>query len=176
MVVLLQYDASERSESEANLKMKPAIFVSAAVLAGALALPAQADTRVFLGFQPFYPGYGSYYPGPRYIPPPRYSYYYEPAPPGFEPGYYEPEYDAPRIYRPPVRQKKQAKPATTKKAQPTVISCAKATKIVSGYGFSGVKSVNCKGQVYSFKATRDGSNFTVKLSSKNGELTEVKKL
>jgi hypothetical protein len=58
----------------------------------------------------------------------------------------------------------------------TGMSCDKAEKIVSGYGFSSVKSTTCTGPVFSFNATRSGKSYVIKLSSASGELTEVKKV
>ena len=58
----------------------------------------------------------------------------------------------------------------------TGMSCDKAEKIVSGYGFTSVKPTTCTGQVFSFNATRSGKAYVIKLSSASGELTEVKKV
>ena len=156
-----------------------AILAFAAALTGLAAVPADAETRLRLNFRPVYPGYGYYYRGPTYYPPRRYRYYYDD-----DPRYYD-EFDEP-LFEPQVRRLKPRKQTDIKPALPkakpkaeakaAAISCAKASKIVTEYGFSSVKSTNCKGQVYSFKAVRDGNNFTIKLRAKNGELTEVKKL
>ncbi|HUQ36309.1 MAG TPA: hypothetical protein VM144_08030 [Aestuariivirga sp.] len=56
------------------------------------------------------------------------------------------------------------------------MSCDKAGKIVSGYGFASVKPTTCTGQVFAFNATRSGKAYVIKLSSASGELTEVKKV
>ncbi len=56
------------------------------------------------------------------------------------------------------------------------MSCDKAEKIVSGYGFTSVKPTTCTGQVFAFNATRSGKAYVIKLSSASGELTEVKKV
>ncbi len=56
------------------------------------------------------------------------------------------------------------------------MSCDKAGKIVSGYGFTSVKPTTCTGQVFAFNATRSGKAYVIKLSSASGELTEVKKV
>ena len=61
-----------------------------AVVLGVLALPNQAQARVFIGFGfPFYVGPPAYYPPPVYYPPPP-AYY--PPPPGYypPPAYYPP--------------------------------------------------------------------------------------
>ena len=65
---------------------------------------------------------------------------------------------------------KESVPATTG------MSCDKAEKIVSGYGFTSVKPTTCTGQVFAFNATRSGKAYVIKLSSASGELTEVKKV
>ena len=56
------------------------------------------------------------------------------------------------------------------------MTCDKAGKIISGYGFTGVKPTSCTGQVFAFNATRSGKAYVIKLSSASGELTEVKKV
>jgi hypothetical protein len=58
----------------------------------------------------------------------------------------------------------------------TGMSCDKAEKIISGYGFTSVKPTTCSGQVFAFNATRSGKAYVIKLSSASGELTEVKKV
>jgi hypothetical protein len=161
-----------------------------AALSGLAAMPAEAGTRIFFGYRPFYPAYGAYYVGPRYYAAPRYYYSPRYAYDYDDSDYYDdPDSDAPRVYRPQRQQPQQKKtrqksfesdqalaPKATDLPASTAITCARATKIVSEYGFSAVQSTNCKGQIYSFKAVRDGKNFSIKLSAKNGELTEVKKL
>jgi hypothetical protein len=73
---------------------------------------------------------------------------------------------------------KKAVTSTEKKTATAVtgMSCDKAEKIVSGYGFTSVKPTTCTGQVFSFNATRSGKAYVIKLSSASGELTEVKKV
>ncbi len=68
--------------------------------------------------------------------------------------------------------------AANKKAGPAAagMSCDKAEKIVSGYGFTSVKPATCTGQVFAFNATRSGKAYVIKLSAASGELTEVKKV
>ena len=70
---------------------------------------------------------------------------------------------------------KKAVSSTGKKtaSAATAISCDKAEKIVSGYGFASVKPTTCTGQVFAFNATRSGKTYVIKLSSASGELTEV---
>jgi hypothetical protein len=70
-----------------------------------------------------------------------------------------------------IAVEKKTVPATT-----TGMSCDKAEKIVSGYGFTSVKPTTCTGQVFAFNATRSGKAYVIKLSSASGELTEVKKV
>jgi hypothetical protein len=120
----------------------------------------------------------------------------------FDESYYDPQVDQP-VRQPKPRKKTRAaaakpavspakkeistasisKPAETvsKDVAPVTsssaaLSCGKAGEIVSGYGFTGVKSADCQGQVYAFNATRDGKSFAIKLNATSGELTEVKKL
>ena len=165
---------------------------SLAVLAASFAIlapsGAEAKTRIFLDF--FVPQYYSpapvyYYPGPDYddydddVEEPQAAY-------GYEPDYYEPEYAPPRkvIKRKPKAQlaSREAEPAPRPIKRKIVaapsaklMSCSKASGIVSGYGFSDVKSTDCQGQSYAFKAMRDGKPYVIKLSAKSGELTDVAK-
>ena len=149
---------------------------------------AQADTRLHLNFLPFGSAYGDYYGDPMFVPAPRYYYYYEPRP-RFRPRYYtyqyEPDYYEPETnpeYLPPPRKKKRTttlpdtNPATKQQQQKSgSISCAKATQIVTDYGFTQVQATSCKGKVYAFNARRDGKPYSIKVSPASGELTEVKK-
>ena len=74
-------------------------------------------------------------------------------------------------------EKKAVAPTEKKTASAASgMSCDKAGKIVSGYGFTSVKPTTCTGQVFAFNATRGGKAYVIKLSSASGELTEVKKV
>jgi hypothetical protein len=179
------------------LKRAGLAAIATAAVTIATAGVADAGTRLRLDF--FSPTYGDYYGEPYFVPAPRY-YYYQPRPRlrpryyAYQPDYqygpdyqYEPDYYEPEVnpkYAPQQRKKKTtnlppAKPATkqTKPADKKAagMSCDKATKIVSDYGFTQVKPTSCTGKVYAFNAQRDGKPFVVKLSSASGELTEVKK-
>jgi hypothetical protein len=78
--------------------------------------------------------------------------------------------------KPVTKPKSAKKPTTQPQAKKTgAITCDKASKIVSGYGFSAVKPSTCEGKEYAFAATRDGKNYVIKMSSANGELTQVQK-
>ncbi len=150
------------------------------------------------------PNYYTYYPGDLDYYDPDYededAYYYVRKPRRFvqpRDSYYEPDYIGPDdepVYTPPKKKKKTVKAApvtkpitkkstvTAKKSttQPTAksasMSCDKAEKIVSGYGFSSIKPTTCQGQIYAFNATRGGKSYLIKLSAASGELTEVKKV
>jgi len=78
----------------------------------------------------------------------------------------------------PITTEKKALASVETKAAPstTGMSCDKAEKIVSGYGFTSVKPTTCTGEVFAFNATRSGKAYVIKLSSASGELTEVKKV
>ncbi len=71
-------------------------------------------------------------------------------------------------------------PATTKVAAKVeeIAShpkCEKAKKTIGTYAFTNIEAKSCEGKVYLFSASRDGSQFSVKVSA-NGELLEVEKL
>jgi hypothetical protein len=195
--------------SKSSIVMTALLAVAAGTL---MPLSAQAGGRVHFNYFTYEPGYQTYYPGPLYVPRPRYYYYYDynDEPPyayDYEPDYYEPQYEPqykPRRYKRPSRPYVSPKPqhktvtydkptetngkptATDVQPEPTQpapikkkaagISCDKAAKIVTDYGFASVKAADCTGLVYSFKGNRDGKSYSIKLSSKSGELTEVKKL
>ena len=71
-----------------------------------------------------------------------------------------------------------AKPPRSKKPRLAAnqLSCNKAKSIVSGFGFSDVTPRTCTGNVYDFKAKRDGKPYSIKVSSLSGELKAVKKI
>jgi hypothetical protein len=176
--------------SEAGARVN--FYVGAPVVVPGYYEPYPFDEPVFVQRRPRY-----YY----YEPDPReYSAYDE----FDEEPYYEPEYDpryprradrfeqydydrqflAPELQRAPVEErvvprkpvKKAEQKKPEKKKKVSTLSCSRATKVVSEYGFSDITSVDCKGQVYAFNGVRDGKKFSIKLNSVNGELTEVKKL
>lgn len=92
----------------------------------------------------------------------------------------------PIIKKPVVAAEKKAVETVEKKTVASVekktvpatagMSCDKAEKIISGYGFTSVKPTACTGQIFAFNATRSGKAYVIKLSSASGELTEVKKV
>ena len=166
-------------------------MLATAVVGLLAASEANAGSRGHLNLFPFGSAYDDYYGGPIFVPAPRY-YYYEPRRRHlrpryyayqYEPDYYEPDYYEPEVnpeYVPPPRVKKAKLPASktvTKTVQKTTgtLSCGKASKIVSDYGFNDVTPTSCGGKVYAFQAKRDGKPFSIKVSSASGELTEVKK-
>ncbi len=113
--------------------------------------------------------------------------YYEPRFRGDEPAYAAPKkkktVKAVPVPKPVTRKslastENKAAATTEKKAAPAAagMSCDKAGKIVSGYGFTSVKPTACTGQVFAFNATRSGKAYVIKLSAASGELTEVKKV
>lgn len=158
---------------------------------------AEAGSRWKFRYYDYYPEYESFYPGPIFIPPPRYykynrySAYEEDYDDDYDPEYYEPQYAPPGAPKKKLKrtQPQTSKPSTTTKKKVTTkqpqtqqsqkksasITCDKASKIVAGYGFSAVKPSTCQGKEYAFAATRDGANYIIKMSSANGELTQVKK-
>ena len=107
---------------------------------------------------------------------------YEPGYEGEEPVYIAPKKKAAKAAPAPKPSEavveKKAVSSTGKKtaSAATAISCDKAEKIVSGYGFANVTPATCTGQVFSFNATRSGIAYVIKLSSASGELTEVSKV
>ena len=113
----------------------------------------------------------------------------------FDESYYDPRFDEPVVKPKPRKVTKAKAPVTTPAKKPLTtasiskpaatettaaaggpMTCGKASGIISGYGFSSVKSSDCTGEVFAFNATRDGKSFSIKLNAASGELTEVKKL
>jgi hypothetical protein len=82
---------------------------------------------------------------------------------------------APKVAAAPNLSPKSQRLTPISPAQ-SAISCDKAAGIVTGFGFTGVSPQFCVGKTYTFKAMRDGKQFEVRISSANGELTEVRKL
>jgi hypothetical protein len=97
----------------------------------AVATPANADVRVYLGV-PYYdarPGDGyRFYPG---------RGWYRPVLPG------------------------------------RYISCNRGIRIVRGAGYRNVRVVECRGPRYTYRATRNGRNFTLSLNARNGRLMRL---
>ncbi len=173
-----------------SIRLKALLAFSMAVGAFAVSTAAEAGDRRFR-FRFFEPHTYTYYPGLDDIYDPGYgdTYYLPPQ----QDDYYDPQYDEPVYVRPHKKKTAKIAPktyATPKKSataaprnvtKPTrqasnAMSCDKAGKIISGYGFSGVRPASCKGQVYAFNATRGGKAYLVRLSAASGELTEVKKV
>lgn len=185
--------------------MKRAIVAAAALAAVLFAGASSADAgpRLRFFFGDYDPDYRTYYPGPDYIPRRHFRYLDEDDDDDYDgrrrffsynpdddqdyddEDYYEPEYvpqekkkkTVKRAAKPPAKSVAKAKPETRKKAAQKAksLSCDKASEIVSGYGFTSIKSTSCTGPVYAFNASRDGKPFSIKMNSASGELTEVKK-
>lgn len=184
--------------------MKRAIAAAAALAAVLFAGANSADAgpRLRFFFGDYDPDYRTYYPGPDYIPRRHYRYddedddelrgrrFYsygrddDDDDEYYDEDYYVPEYVAPKkkklksVAKPSAKKTEaKAKPAEkkAKTQEAKTLSCDKASEIVSGYGFSSVKSTSCTGPVYAFNASRDGKPFSIKMNSASGELTEVKK-
>ena len=182
--------------------MKRAIAAAAALAAVLLAGASSADAgpRLRFFFGDYDPDYRTYYPGPDYIPRRHFRdddedddlrdrRFYSYGRDDDDDEYYDEDYYVPE-YTPPKKKKlksaakpsakkteAKAKPAETKvkTQQAKTLSCDKASEIVTGYGFTSVKSTSCTGPVYAFNASRDGKPFSIKMNSASGELTEVKK-
>lgn len=53
--------------------------------------------------------------------------------------------------------------------------CQKARTVIQGYAFTDVRAKSCEGDSYLFSATRDKSSFSIRISPRTWELTEVSK-
>jgi hypothetical protein len=91
-------------------------------------------------------------------------------------------YAEPSLDEPAPSEKKNpavtaAAPAKKPAAQTAAgsVSCDKARTIIGEYGFASITPTDCEGSELGFKALRDGKSFSIKVSSLNGELTEVKR-
>ena len=127
------------------------IGIAALMGAGCIVLAAgsaEAETRLRLNYG-YEPSYESYYPGPLYIPEPRYYYYeLQPRRPTrwdpvlrrravrrlyqYDPNYYayEPEYYEPEYIPPPRKKKKKLSLPTTKQPSKKVVT-KDSTKVVT---------------------------------------------
>ena len=153
-----------------------------AAVAGTLLMPSAAEAGMRLCF----PFLICHDPSPRDDPD---DGYYEPGYEGEEPVYIAPKKKTkknvktspaskPVVKKSVASTEKKAVSSTGKKtaSAATAISCDKAEKIVSGYGFANVTPTTCTGQVFTFNATRSGKAYVIKLSPASGELTEVRKV
>ena len=158
-------------------------FLALAAVSGAVLVPASAEAgRLFNFFNFWDPAPHTYYPDQSgklvcKYPDGQESCYVAKSKPhrtndqsGQQQDSYGPRFNEPVYVEPP---KKKTPPAAGETA--SGMSCDKASKIVSDYGFSSVTPANCKGKVYAFNATRSGKNYVISLNPANGELTEVKK-
>jgi hypothetical protein len=55
------------------------------------------------------------------------------------------------------------------------IGCSAGAAIVTGYGFANVTPKTCTGNIYAYSAVRDGKSYVIKVTSAQGEITEVTK-
>ncbi len=176
------------------------VFIALGGLGLGLMVPtaAQAEWRFPFFYQPHY---DTYYPGPDrfydpyyddeedYFPPPRRQRYGQPRN-----SYYDSQRDE-WIYVKPRKKKTtrvapqkdltQRKSVATASRKPAAsptrqasagMSCDRASKVISGYGFSSVTASSCSGATYAFNATRGGKAYLIRLNAANGELTEVRKV
>ena len=178
------------------------LIMALAAIMGALFLPSTAEAGWRWRLHFLQPHSYTYYPRPIDLYSPNYDYgddgdYYDDPPPvaydDQQDNYYEPEYkgqDNGPVFIVPSKKKTAkivpvTKPVVNKSlalVEKTVapsaaaITCDRAGKIVSGYGFTSVQPTSCNGQVFAFNAARSGKAYVIKLSSASGELTEVKKV
>jgi hypothetical protein len=180
--------------------LKPLSLVSAAAMAlVVLAQPSEAKTRFSIDylFDRVAPHPNSYFYDDEFVPEEDVEYDRSQTYDQFDANYYEPEV----LVRPSVKPKLQATkpPVAAKKTTPKLalakpdlpdapkkslkksdsasgVTCAKATQIVTGYGFSEVKVKSCAGNIYAFTGTRSGKNYEISVSAARGDLTEVKRI
>ncbi len=184
--------------------LKPLTLLSAAATALViLAQPSAAKTRFSIDylFDSAAPHPDSYFYDDEFVPEADVEYDRSQTYDQFDANYYEPE-----VYvRPPTAQNVKPKqhatkpPVAAKKPTPKLalakpdlpdapkkslkksdsgsgVTCAKATQIVTGYGFSDVKVKSCTGTTYAFTGTRSGKNYEISVSAARGDLTEVKRI
>jgi|SRR5262245_29900785 hypothetical protein len=56
------------------------------------------------------------------------------------------------------------------------ISCARGAELLRNRGFRDVRSINCRGRYFVYRAARRGNRFEIALSSRNGEVVDLRRL
>jgi hypothetical protein len=134
-------------------------FIAASLVAATMALlpgtaPAEAKTKIVIGIgtagwdHSCWNGYRYYCGGW-----PRPRYYYRPpihAPYIYESYHYDNYYDNDYSYRRPIRAR---------------MSCGAARNLVDRSGYSRVNASECRGDVYTFTARRNGKSYLVKVDA-----------
>src|SRR3954454_19056170 len=91
-----------------NIGKVASISALAAIAGALLANDASAGARLNFDYYPYYPRYRTFYPGPIYVPRPRYYYYYRPYYRPYEPDYYQEQNYDEQDYVPLKRKKRLA--------------------------------------------------------------------
>ena len=132
------------------LKTTLAAGLAALTLLFMPATQAEAKTKVVIGIGTPYVGGGYYYGGGncwrgnwRCRAVPRYGYGYAPVRPLYYNGY---GYGNGRM------------------------SCATARNVVDRNGYNNVRANECRGDIYSFTASRKGARYIVKVNARNGNI------
>ena len=126
-----------------------AMALSLALAVGVAPAPAEAKTKIVIGIGGGY-GYGGCWDGPFYVCGWRHP---------------RPRYVVPRHYYYDDYPQNYGR-----------ISCGRAKNVVQNHGFNRIVTRDCAGSTYSFKARKNGHNFVVRVSARNGRITSVTRL
>ncbi len=144
-----QYVSRPRELRGIYMIMKTILAAVAIASTMAIAAPAQAGVKVYLGGGFFDNGYGhDGYPDYR---------------PDYQPGY-EPDYQPDNFYEPPRRPRYRG------------ISCEDGAQQVREEGYRRVRVVECDGRQYTYKARRNGGRFVVVVSRRRGDIVSVEQV
>ncbi|WP_085464547.1 hypothetical protein [Mesorhizobium australicum] len=97
-----------------------------------------------------------------------------------DPGYYRPDPRPPRPPRPPHHPRPPYYPPPYYNPAPPPyyyadrIGCREARSIVRSEGFRNVKAIDCEGRQYQFRATYRGRPVIVIVSSRSGNILDVR--
>lgn len=75
------------------------------------------------------------------------------------------------LQRPPEVDRSAEAPPISEAHGP--VSCEAAAAIVADYGFSDIHPEDCSGELYTFSALRDGTEYALTVTAADGEIAEV---
>jgi hypothetical protein len=56
------------------------------------------------------------------------------------------------------------------------ISCSEGARIIRNRGFRDVRTVDCRGRYFVYRASRSGSRFEIALSARDGRVSDFRRL
>jgi hypothetical protein len=56
------------------------------------------------------------------------------------------------------------------------ISCSEGARIIRNHGFRDVRTVDCRGRYFVYRASRSGSRFEIALRARDGRVSDFRRL